>query len=65
MSTQELAKSFVAQRKTVRAAGLMRMLSETEPTPENLTLLAEIYAEQGLFDDAAALHLRVMKLSGG
>jgi hypothetical protein len=39
----------------------MMKLIETEPTPENLTLLADIYMEQGLFDDAKALYLRVVK----
>ena len=58
---RELAQAFLAQGKTVRAAGLMIKLIETEPTPENLTLLADIYMEQGLFDDAAALYLRVVK----
>jgi Tfp pilus assembly protein PilF len=61
MSIQELARYYLSQGKTVRAAGLMLKLIETEPTPENLTLLADIYMEQGLFDDAAALYLRVVK----
>jgi len=60
MSARELAQSFAAQGKTVRAAGLMLKLIETEPTPENITLLAEIYMQQGLFDDAAVLYLRVL-----
>jgi Tfp pilus assembly protein PilF len=58
---RELAKAFLAQGKTVRAAALMLNLIETEPTPENLTLLADIYMQQGLFDDAKALYLRVVK----
>ena len=57
----ELAKAFLAQGKTVRAAALMLNLIKTEPTPENLELLAEIYMQQGLFDDAAELYLRVVK----
>jgi len=40
---------------------LMIKLIETEPTPENLELLADIYMQQGLFDYAAALYLRVVK----
>jgi hypothetical protein len=59
---RELAKAFLAHGKTVRAAGLMLMLVETEPTPENLELLAEIYVAQGLYDDAAELYLRVVKI---
>lgn len=61
MSIQELAQYCLSQGKTVRAAGLMIKLIETEPTPENLTLLADIYMEQGLFDDAKDLYLRVLK----
>jgi Tfp pilus assembly protein PilF len=63
MSIQELARYYLSQRKTVRAAALMMKLTETEPTPENLELLAEIYMQQGLFDDAAELYLRVVKMS--
>jgi len=58
---RELARYYLAQGSTVRAAALMMKLIETEPTPENLTLLAEIYAQQGLYDDAAELYLRVVK----
>ena len=41
----------------------MMNLIKTEPIPENLELLAEIYMRQGLFDDAAELYLRVVKMS--
>ena len=58
---QELARYYLSQGKTVRAAGLMIKLIETEPTTENLTLLADIYMQQGLFDDAKALYLRIVK----
>ena len=58
---RELAKAFLAQGKTVRAAALMLNLIKTEPTPENIELLADIYMQQGLFDDAAELYLRVVK----
>jgi Tfp pilus assembly protein PilF len=58
---QELARYHLSQGKKVRAAALMMKLIETEPTPENLELLAEIYMQQGLFDDAAELYLRVVK----
>ena len=60
---REIAQAFLAQGKTVRAAALMLNLIKTEPTPENLELLAEIYMRQGLFDDAAELYLRVVKMS--
>ncbi len=58
---RERAQAYLDQGKTVYAAGLMLKLIETEPTPENLELLAEIYMQQGLFDYAAALYLRVVK----
>jgi len=58
---RELAKAFLAQGKTVRAAALMLNLIKTEPTPENLELLAEIYAQQGLYEDAKELYLQVVK----
>jgi TolA-binding protein len=58
---REIAQAFLAQGKMVRAAALMMNLIKTEPTPENLELLAEIYMRQGLFDDAAELYLRVVK----
>ena len=62
MSIQELARYYLSQGKTVRAAALMMKLVKTEPTTENLTLLADIYMEQGLFNDAKALYLRVVKM---
>jgi Tetratricopeptide repeat len=51
----------LSQGKTVRAAALMLNLIKAEPTPENLELLADIYMQQGLFDDAKELYLRVVK----
>ena len=61
MSVHELARHYLSQRQTVKAAGLMLKLVETAPTQENLELLADIYMQQGLFDDAKALYLRVVK----
>lgn len=61
MSIHELARHYLSQKQTVKAAGLMLRLIETEPTAENLTLLAEIYMAQGLFDHAKALYLRAVK----
>ena len=61
-SAREQARSFLVQGKTVRAAGLMLKLIETQPTAENLELLADIYTKQGLFDHAKALYLRVVKM---
>jgi tetratricopeptide (TPR) repeat protein len=62
MSAREKARSFLEQGKTVMAAGLMLKLIETQPDAENLTLLADIYMKQGLFDEAKALYLRVVKM---
>ncbi len=42
---EELARYYLSQGKTVRAAATMLDLIEKEPTPENLELLAEIYME--------------------
>jgi hypothetical protein len=61
VSIQELARYYLSLGKTVHAAGLMLRVVETEPTPENLELLADIYMQQGLFEDAQALYLRVVK----
>src|SRR5208282_5138943 len=61
VSIHELARYYLSQRQNVKAAGLMLKLIETEPTPENLELLADVYQRQGLYDKAAALHLRVLK----
>jgi len=61
MSAREKARSFFVQGKTVIAAGLMLKLIETEPTPENLELLADVYMQQGLFDHAKELYLRVVR----
>jgi hypothetical protein len=36
MGIQELARYYLSQGKTVRAAALMAKLIRTEPTPENL-----------------------------
>jgi len=60
-STIERARAYQLQKLTLRAVGLMQNLVETEPTNENLTLLADLYVEEGLFDDAAALYLQVVK----
>lgn len=61
MSIPELAQYYLSQGQTVRAAALMMSMIKTEPTPENLTLLADIYLQQGLYEDAQALYLQVVK----
>lgn len=61
----ELARFYLSQGQTVRAAGLMQKVIKRAPTAENLTLLADIYVRQGLFDSAAGLYLRVLKMELG
>lgn len=55
---RKLAQAFLAQGRTVSAAALMLKLIETQPTAENLELLAEIYAAQGLYEDAARWYVK-------
>ena len=62
MSDVEQAQVFFAQGQTCRAVAMYRKIIRTEPSAENLTMLAEIYMHQGLHDDAVELHLRVVKL---
>ena len=63
MSIQEQAKYYAQQGMIVRAAVLYKKLVDADPSAENLTALAEIYMEQGLFDDACALHVRAMGMT--
>ena len=60
-STIERARAYQLQGLTLRAVGLMQKLVEAEPTNDNLTFLADLYMQQGLFDDAAELYLLVVK----
>jgi tetratricopeptide (TPR) repeat protein len=62
MSTAEQAQIFMAQGYTCRAVALYRKIIRTTPSAENLTMLAEIYMQQGLHEDAIELHLRVVKM---
>lgn len=61
-SAAEQAQVFLAQGETLRAAAIYRNIVVTEPTAENLTMLAEIYMQQGLHEDAQALYLRVVQM---
>ena len=58
----EQAQIFLAQGQTCRAAAIYLNIVRVEPTAENLTMLAEVYMEQGLHDDAVELHLRVLQM---
>ncbi len=62
MSIHELARHYLAQGQTVRAAGLMIKLVETEPTPENLSNCWQTcICGKGYTIRREALHLRVVK----
>lgn len=63
--TIERARAYQQQGLTLRAVGLMQNLIDAQPSDENLTFLAELYTQQGLFHDAAALYLRVVKAELG
>ena len=62
MSTAEQGQIFLAQGETCRVAAIYRNIVVTEPTAENLTMLAEIYMQQGLHEDAQALYLRMVQM---
>jgi alkyl sulfatase BDS1-like metallo-beta-lactamase superfamily hydrolase len=61
-SAAEQAQIFFAQGQTCQAAAIYRNIVATEPTAENLSMLAALYMEQGLHEDAQALYLRVVQM---
>ena len=61
MSAAELARQLFAQGWACRAVAMYSKLIKTEPTAENYTMLAELYAQQGLFDDSAAMHVKAIQ----
>jgi hypothetical protein len=60
-STMERARAYHMLGLTLRAVGLMQNVVEIEPTSENLLFLADLFAEEGLFEDSAAIHLELVK----
>lgn len=58
----EQAQIFFAQGQTCRAVAIYRNIVATEPTAENLSMLADLYMQQGLHEDAQALYLRVVQM---
>jgi len=64
-SAAERAQIFAAQGQTCRAVAMYRKIVEIDPSAENLTMLAELYAQQGLHEDSVELHLRVVKMGLG
>jgi len=61
MSAAEQGQVYLAQGSTCRAAAIYRKLVAETPSKENLLMLAEIYMQQGLHEDAIDLHLRAVK----
>jgi Tfp pilus assembly protein PilF len=60
--TKARADEFLRQGWTVRAAAVYMKLVETDPSVENLNGLADVYMQQGLFEDAKALYLKAVIL---
>jgi hypothetical protein len=60
IGTKEQAQVYLAQGSLCRAAVIMQEIVATEPTTENLELLADIYAKQGLTEDALALYAKAI-----
>ena len=46
----------------MRAAAVYRKLVELDPSVENLNGLADVYMQQGLFEDAKSLYLKAVTL---
>jgi len=62
MSTAEQAQIYIAQGSLCRAVALYKRVVAEAPTAENLTMLAEVYAMQGLTENSIALHLQAVKM---
>ena len=58
--TREQAELFLAQGSLCRAAVAQQSVVSAEPTTENIHLLADIYAQQGLTEDALALYAKTI-----
>ena len=56
--TREQAQVYLAQGSLCRAAVTQQEVVKAEPTTANLELLAEIYMQQGLNEDAFELYAR-------
>jgi tetratricopeptide (TPR) repeat protein len=51
--------AYASQGFTVKAIAMYKKLSKLKPSLENLLKLAELYTQQGLFNDARAQYLQV------
>ena len=63
IGTREQAQVYLAQGSLCRAAVIMQKVVKAEPTNENRELLAEIYMQQGLHEDAMELHAQIIRAS--
>lgn len=61
LGTREQAQVYLAQGSLCRAAVIMQGVVKAEPTNENRELLAEIYMQQGLHEDAMELHAQIIR----
>jgi Tfp pilus assembly protein PilF len=62
--TREQAEVYLAEGSLCRAAVVAQEVVKVDPSVANLELLAEIYMQQGLHEDAFDLHVRMVKKSG-
>jgi len=60
MSAEDQAQMYHSQGCGLRAAAMLRKLIVTEPTVENLSILAALYMCQGLHEDGQAMYMRAM-----
>ncbi|MGH9505139.1 MAG: tetratricopeptide repeat protein [Terriglobales bacterium] len=58
-SFKSVGDSYAAQGFTVKAIAMYKKLSKLKPTLESVLRLAELYTQQGLFNDARAQYLQV------
>jgi hypothetical protein len=65
MSPADQAKMFFEHGQSCRAVSIYKKLILTEPTVENMTILAELYMQQGLTEDAIDIHLKMANAKPG
>jgi hypothetical protein len=61
MSAAEQARQLFQQGWACRSIAMYRKMVQTEPTAENYTMLAELYAQQGLTDESNAMHVKAIQ----
>jgi len=58
-SFKSVGDAYAAQGFTVKAIAMYKKLTKLKPTLESVLRLAELYTQQGLFNDARAQYLQV------